>query len=343
MSMKAYVGTGAQSAAHFAKKSLDMDNKLPLGSLDLSGEICDLRLRGIGKSYGEFALQSVSLDVPRGSIVGLVGRNGAGKTTLMKIALGCVKSDSGSVELFGKTRDNLSGTELTALKARIGYVSSVCAYPLQMSVAQVATMYSLAYPKLDYQLLENLLERMGLLKSNPKPHRSYAARKKVGELSRGMGMKLQLACVLACGADLLVMDEPTAGLDPIVRDEVLDILRECMGDGTKSILISSHITSDLEHIADYIVMLEEGKIAFASDCDRIYDEMGVAHLRGEELEHLLASGYIPAGQIRIVKRDFSWDVLIPNRAQFERNFPNFAIDKATIDETMTLVAKGELR
>ncbi|ERI06243.1 ABC transporter ATP-binding protein [Atopobium sp. oral taxon 810] len=343
MSMKAYVGTGAQSAAHFAKKSLDMDNKLPLGSLDLSGEICDLRLRGIGKSYGEFALQSVSLDVPRGSIVGLVGRNGAGKTTLMKIALGCVKSDSGSVELFGKTRDNLSGTELTALKARIGYVSSVCAYPLQMSVAQVATMYSLAYPKLDYQLLENLLERMGLLKSNPKPHRSYAARKKVGELSRGMGMKLQLACVLACGADLLVMDEPTAGLDPIVRDEVLDILRECMGDGTKSILISSHITSDLEHIADYIVMLEEGKIAFASDCDRIYDEMGVAHLRGEELEHLLASGYIPAGQIRIVKRDFSWDVLVPNRAQFERNFPNFAIDKATIDETMTLVAKGELR
>ncbi len=341
--MKAYVGTGAQSAAHFAKKSLDMDNKLPLGSLDLSGEICDLRLRGIGKSYGEFALQSVSLDVPRGSIVGLVGRNGAGKTTLMKIALGCVKSDSGSVELFGKTRDNLSGTELTALKARIGYVSSVCAYPLQMSVAQVATMYSLAYPKLDYQLLENLLERMGLLKSNPKPHRSYAARKKVGELSRGMGMKLQLACVLACGADLLVMDEPTAGLDPIVRDEVLDILRECMGDGTKSILISSHITSDLEHIADYIVMLEEGKIAFASDCDRIYDEMGVAHLRGEELEHLLASGYIPAGQIRIVKRDFSWDVLVPNRAQFERNFPNFAIDKATIDETMTLVAKGELR
>lgn len=343
MSMKAYVGTGAQSAAHFAKRSLDMDNKLPLGSLDLSGEICDLRLRGIGKSYGEFALQSVSLDVPRGSIVGLVGRNGAGKTTLMKIALGCVKSDSGSVELFGKTRDNLSGTELTALKARIGYVSSVCAYPLQMSVAQVATMYSLAYPKLDYQLLENLFERMGLLKSNPKPHRSYAARKKVGELSRGMGMKLQLACVLACGADLLVMDEPTAGLDPIVRDEVLDILRECMGDGTKSILISSHITSDLEHIADYIVMLEEGKIAFASDCDRIYDEMGVAHLRGEELEHLLASGYIPAGQIRIVKRDFSWDVLIPNRAQFERNFPNFAIDKATIDETMTLVAKGELR
>ncbi len=343
MSMKAYVGTGAQSAAHFAKKSLDMDNKLPLGSLDLSGEICDLRLRGIGKSYGEFALQSVSLDVPRGSIVGLVGRNGAGKTTLMRIALGCVKSDSGSVELFGKTRDNLSGTELTTLKARIGYVSSVCAYPLQMSVAQVATMYSLAYPKLDYQLLENLLERMGLLKANPKPHRSYAARKKVGELSRGMGMKLQLACVLACGADLLVMDEPTAGLDPIVRDEVLDILRECMEDGTKSILISSHITSDLEHIADYIVMLEEGNIAFASDCDRIYDEMGVAHLRGEELEHLLASGYIPAGQIRIVKRDFSWDVLVPNRAQFERNFPNFAIDKATIDETMTLVAKGELR
>lgn len=343
MSMKAYVGTGAQSAAHFAKRSLDMDNKLPLGSLDLSGEICDLRLRGIGKSYGNFALQSVSLDVPRGSIVGLVGRNGAGKTTLMKIALGCVKSDSGSVELFGKTRDNLSSTELTTLKARIGYVSSVCAYPLQMSVAQVATMYSLAYPKLDYPLLQNLLERMGLLKANPKLHRSYAARKKVGELSRGMGMKLQLACVLACGADLLVMDEPTAGLDPIVRDEVLDILREYMEDGTKSILISSHITSDLEHIADYIVMLEEGKIAFASDCDRIYDEMGIAHLRGEELEHLLVSAYMPEGQIRMVKRGFSWDVLIPNRAQFERNFPNFAIDKATIDETMTLVAKGELR
>lgn len=341
--MKAYVGTDAQSAAHFARKPFDRDNKLPFGSLDLSGEICDLRLREIDKRYGDFALQSASLDVPRGSIVGLVGRNGAGKSTLMKVALGCVHADAGSVELFGKKRDALSGAELTALKARIGYVSSVCAYPLRMSVAQVATMYSLAYPKLDYPLLQHLLERMGLLQANPKPHRSYAARKKVGELSRGMGMKLQLACVLACGADLLVMDEPTAGLDPIVRDEVLDILRESMEDGTRSILISSHITSDLEHIADYIVMLEEGKIAFASDCGRIYDEMGIAHLRGEELEYLLASAYIPEGQIRIVKRDFSWDVLVFNRAQFEQRFPTFTIDKATIDETMTLVAKGELR
>lgn len=348
MSVQMAAHSHASSPAHAAHLALDADNKLPLGKLDLSAETCDLRLHNISKHYEDFALQSVTLEVPRGSVVGLVGRNGAGKTTLMRIALGSVRADAGTIELFGTACQGLSHKERATLKAHIGYVSSVCPYPAYMSVAQVVHMYALAYKNFDKDLLSQLFERMGLFEQSTagartdKQHNPIL-RKQVGKLSRGMSMKLQLACVLASGAELLVMDEPTAGLDPIVRDELLDILRESMEDGKHSLLISSHITSDLEHLADYIVMIDKGAIAFATDRDRIVEEMGIAHLHSDELDQLINSGYIPAGQMRVLKHDYSWDVLVANRAEFTRRFPSFAVDGATIDETMNLIAKGAVR
>lgn len=291
----------------------------------------NLRVKGATKHYDGFALQDVNLDVPCGSVVGLVGRNGAGKTTLMKIVLGATIPDGGHVELFGKDCSALTDAELAHLRERMGYVGATIAYPAGMTVLDVMRMYELAYPTFDSARCQELCTSMGL----------DATRRKVSELSRGMGMKLQLACALATGADLLLLDEPTSGLDPIVREEVLDILREWMEDDRHSALISSHITTDLEKIADYLVFIENGQVIMSCERDAI-DMMGIAHLRSAELERVLADGLI-ADRAYVLRHDLSYDMLVTNRAAFLRTYPDYVCDRASIDDIMVLLVKGEVR
>lgn len=293
---------------------------------------CDLRVVRMGKRYEGFALGPVSLDVPRGSVVGLVGQNGAGKTTLIKCALGTTRPDEGEVELFGQRVGAMGPSELAALKARLGYVSTTTAYPAGMSVLDVRRTYELAYPGFDGAEFARLAALMGLLPGNE--------RKRVRDLSRGMGMKLQLACALSCGASFLVMDEPTAGLDPIVRDEVLGCVRAWMEPGDRSVLVSSHITSDLDRLADYIVLIDEGAVILSAARDDLA-RMGVAHLRSAELERVLADGLME--RPRVLRHDLSLDVLVPDRAGFLRAYPDYECDAATIDDVMVLVVKGEVR
>ena len=295
---------------------------------------CDLRVRGARKAYDDVtALSDVTLDVPRGSVVGLIGRNGAGKTTLMKAILGATLLDGGSIELFGQDVDALSSTELAHLRERVAYVSATIAYPAGMRTTNVATMYQLAYPSFDLREYERLCSVMGL----------DAPNRKVSELSRGMGMKLQLACALATGADLLILDEPTAGLDPVVREEVLDVLRNWMEGDSHSMLISSHITSDLEHLADYLVMIEEGAVVLQCESDTVGEVMGIANLRSEELDRVLADGFLAGSPIRVLRRDLSWWLLVPDRAAFLRAYPGYVCERPTIDDVMTIIVKGELR
>lgn len=292
----------------------------------------DLRIKGVRKSYGDFSLRDVSFDVPAGAIVGLIGQNGAGKTTIMKAVLGSIALDGGSIELFGKDPATLNEQELAALKARVGYVSAVTAYPTMMTVRQIERFYELAYPAFDRALFDEMCAKLSL----------DAFDKPVKDLSRGMGMKAQLACVIASGAELLVLDEPTAGLDPIVREEVLDVLRSWMNAEGRSILISSHITSDLEHLADYIVLIDNGAILLDCTSDEIA-EKGVASLRAGELEQLLADGAYAPGTLRVLKRELSYAVLVPDRRCFAQAYPEFAIDPAGIDDIMALLVKGEVR
>ena len=303
-------------------------------SIDVTNDPCDLRIKGVTKRYEGFTLDGVSLDVPRGSVVGLIGQNGAGKTTLMKAVLGTIHMNGGTVELFGRDLASLTDAELIALRGRVGFVSAVTAFPGVMTVSEIARMYRMAFPAFDQAAYESLATRIGLLPQN--------AGKKVKDLSRGMGMKLQLVCTLASGADLVIMDEPTAGLDPIVREEVLDVLREWMeGDG-RSILISSHITSDLEHLADTVVLIDDGAVLVDCTADEIA-EMGVAHLRATELEQLLSDGGYAPGTLHVLKRDLSYAALIPDRHAFAEAYPEFAVDPAGIDDIMTLLVKGEVR
>lgn len=327
-----------------------ISNNQPFLSVDLSGEPCDLRARNLCKSYSSFSLGPVSLDVPRGSVVGLVGQNGAGKTTLMKAMLGGIRVDSGSAELFGVDVTRASEAELVAAKGRMGFVSAVTSYPPGMTVAEVARMAELAYPRFSMAEFRQLCERMGLDMAASTPNVEVAGGRRTRmprspqttELSRGMGMKLQLSVALAAGTDLLVMDEPTAGLDPIVREEFLDVLREWMEPEGRSALISSHITSDLEKVADYVVMLHEGRVVLSCERDTL-EQMGVARLRTAEAEQLLAGGLIPAGMARIMRRDLSVEVLVPSRAEFERAFPSAVCDRAGIDDVLTFLVKGEVR
>ena len=298
----------------------------------MTREALNLRVDGACKTYGDFSLRQVSLEVPAGTILGLIGQNGAGKTTLMKAILGTINLEGGSVELFGKNPAELPEKELVALKARVGYVSAVTAFPQLVTAREVSRTYELSYPGFERGRFDEMCAKLSF----------DALDKPIKELSRGMGMKVQLACVLASGADLLILDEPTAGLDPIVREEVLDVLREWMeGDG-RSILISSHITSDLEHLADTVVLIDDGAVLVDCTADEIA-EMGVAHLRATELEQLLSDGGYAPGTLHVLKRDLSYAALVPDRHAFAEAYPEFAVDPAGIDDIMTLLVKGEVR
>ena len=303
-----------------------------LPSLDLQGAPCDLRVVDVQKHYDGFRLGPVSLDIPRDSVVGLIGQNGAGKTTLMKGILGTIHLDGGNIELFGQNTSTLADVALASLKERVGFVSAVTSYPVNMTVRDVARTYELAFPRFSRAEFERLATSMELLPS--------AAGKRVHDLSRGMGMKLQLACVLATGADLLIMDEPTAGLDPIVREEVLDLLRTWMEGGNKSILISSHITSDLSNLADYLAFIDDGQLVLKCGRDDV-DAMGVAHLRTAELQAVRAGRV--AHDMPALRHDLSYDLLVPDRAAFSRAYPDYVCDPASIDDVMVLLVKGEVR
>ena len=288
-------------------------------------------IENLGKRYGDFVLTGVNLAVEPGTVVGFIGSNGAGKTTTLKAALGLITADEGTVRLFGQVAAPDSAA-VEELKSRIGVVLDTCAFPSTCRVGDAGLIGRAAYATWDASHFSRLLSTFGL---SPK--------KKVSELSRGMGMKLTLAFALAHHPELLVLDEATAGLDPIARDEVLDILRDFMATGERGILMSTHITSDLEKIADEIVCVDNGRIMFAAPKDVLTDEAGVARCRAADVAAVLEAGFFAPGTARVLRHDYGCDLLVPDRFAFGRAFPDIPVDKATIEDYMTLTLKGESR
>ncbi len=293
-----------------------------------------LEASGLTKTYGDFKLDGVNLAVEPGTIVGLVGTNGAGKTTLIKSLLGLVRPDGGQAKLLGRSmwergNQRASAQEAAQVKERVGVVFDGVSFPGELRVRDVARVMPAAYRVWDAALFGSYLERFGL-----------DGRKRVKELSRGMGMKLMLACALSHAADLLILDEATAGLDPMAREEILGILRDFMvgGEG-RGILLATHITSDLEHIADYVVCLDAGKLAFSLEKDAISDMAGIARCRAAEFEQILDAGGFEGA--RFVRNSLNVDVLVSDRRAFARAFPHIALDKADIESYMSLTLKGE--
>lgn len=292
-----------------------------------------LDIRNVSKHYDGFDLENVSLAVPAGSVVGFVGSNGAGKTTTIKAILGLIDTDGGSIDVFGQRMGPRTPSGQTvAVKQRLGVVFDTCSFPEEMTVANVGKLMSYCYSAFSPTVFEGYLDHFELPRT-----------KTVKDLSRGMGMKLSLACALAHAPELLILDEATAGLDPLAREETLDVLRGFMKSERHGILMSSHITSDLEKIADYIVCIDGGRIVFSVEKDAITDVAGIAHCRTSEFEALEASGYFAPGEMRFLHHTYGISVLVPDRFAFAENFKNIALDKADIDTYMGLMLKGETR
>lgn len=294
-----------------------------------------LSVHDLRKSYEGFSLQGVSFSVPAGCIVGLVGANGAGKTTVMKSVLGLVYPDGGSVRLFGQEvskgqQGYVGARAFGELRQKVAFVPDVCGLPGDLRLRNVGSLYGRGYERWDGALFSSLCVEFGL-----------PAEKRVSELSRGMGMKLSLACALSTHPLLLMLDEATAGLDPLARDEVLRILRRFVADEGCGILMSSHITSDLEKSADRVVCLDAGRMVFSRDADELWNLAGVARCGSGDLQALVASGAYETGSLRVMRNPYSCDVLVPDRFAFAEAFPEISVERASLDEYLSLTLRGE--
>ena len=324
------------------KKGGTMTDAAPVSLLDA---------HDITKRYPDFTLQGLSLSIAPGEVLGFIGKNGAGKSTTIRALLGLVRLDGGDASVLGVPANELSSTKAgNAAKEQIGVVFDAVALPSDFTVPWAAKLMRLAYASWDDALFNHLLQRLGL--------DILDAGKDVDDLSHGMGMKLSLACALAHRPRLLILDEATAGLDPMARDEVLDILREFVGmegpDGgpVNGVLMSSHITSDLDKIADRILCIDEGRPVFEVNKDEVTDLMGIARCRAAEVEQLARAGVPGADDsgagtgdsdafpLFTLPRDYGFDVLVPDRFAFAEAHPEIALDRVTIDDYMAFRLKG---
>ena len=292
-----------------------------------------IEAHGLTKHYQDFSLQNVDLTVNEGEIVGFVGQNGAGKSTTIKTLLGLTTLDGGAARILGTDVSDLAhGVAGARIKEQIGVVFDTVSMPGHLRVADVGRVHARAFGQWSQHVFDQLVREFGL-----------GPNKQVKDLSRGMGMKLSLACALSHDARLLVLDEATAGLDPMARDEILDRLRAFVEEPGRAVLMSSHITSDLEKIADRVLCIESGRIVFDLAKDEITDEMGIARCRVADFEAIAASGIIPERELRYRRHDYGIDLLVPDRFAFARQFPNIPVDHMTIDDYMALTLKGGVR
>ena len=215
-----------------------------------------LKVSDLNKSYGNFSLSNVSFSLPEGCITGFIGVNGAGKTTTLRTILELTNRTSGHIEFFGLDMQSHE----QEIKNRIGVVLDDGYFYEELSLAEMKNIVASAYKSWDNKVFQSYLERFTL---NPK--------QKIGTLSKGMRMKYALALALSHKAELLIMDEPTSGLDPLIRSQLLDILKEFMEYGGRGVFFSTHITSDLDKIADMLIMIDNGKIVFQEEKDTLLD------------------------------------------------------------------------
>ena len=216
-----------------------------------------LEINNITKDYKKFKIDNISFNLPKGYIMGFICANGAGKTTTIKLILNMIKRDSGEIKVFGL--DNIREEE--RIKEQIGVVFDECYYLEDWTLNDVEKAVSMFYKNWNSSIYEKYLKEFNLARD-----------KKVKDLSRGMRMKLMIAVAFSHEAKLLILDEPTSGLDPVARDEFLDILRDYIEDEEKSVIFSSHITSDIEKIADYITYINNGKIIFTGEKDEFLEK-----------------------------------------------------------------------
>ncbi|OPZ19964.1 MAG: Daunorubicin/doxorubicin resistance ATP-binding protein DrrA [Firmicutes bacterium ADurb.BinA205] len=280
-----------------------------------------IEVKDLTKRYDGFTLDNLSFNVPGGSIMGFIGQNGAGKTTTINTILNIVKPDSGTVKVFGL--DHIRDEK--EIKKHIAAVFDELPFDDRLTASDINVIMREIYDQWDSDKFFAFLDRFQLPK-----------KKKFGKFSKGMKMKMQIAAALSHNAKLLIMDEATTGLDPVVRNEILDIFFEFLQDEEHSILMSSHITSDLEKIADSVTFIDKGKLLISGCKDDILESHAILRCSRADYEALDKSDIVSA---RI--NDFSIDVMVSDADGCRRRYPGIITDKANLDDIMLFYVNRE--
>ncbi len=292
-----------------------------------------ITVRNLTKQYKDFTLKDVSFQIPVGAIVGLIGENGAGKSTAIRSILGLTPIDQGEIEVLGY--NVRTGEKETAWREQIGVVFDECNFPHSLKVKYIQKIMREIYTTWDDVKFTEYLNRFAL-----------PVDKKIKDLSKGMKMKLSIAVALSHDSRVLILDEATSGLDPVVRNEILDIFREYIEDGEHTVFISSHITSDIEKIADYIMLLHNGKLLLYENKDELLYQYGIVKCTRKQAEQIPKDIIIGTDS-----NAFETSVLVKSRERLkESGFwregeqeKNFALDRANIEDLLLYIVKSEIK
>lgn len=280
-----------------------------------------LQINGLTKEYSGFKLDHVSFTLPCGTIMGLIGENGAGKSTTINAVLDLIRKDEGNILFWGK---ELSQNP-RQLKEDIGVVFDGINFYETLTPVKVGKISAAAYRQWDPAAYKGFLDQFQL-----------PADKEIKTFSKGMKMKLSIAAALSHRPKLLILDEATSGLDPVMRDDILDVFLDFIQDETHSILMSSHITTDLEKVADYITFIHQGKIVFSKPKDELIYNYGILRCGAEDFHRL-----DPADILAWRKNDYQWDVLVEDKNKAMSRYRSIVIDNPSIDDILLLYVKGE--
>ena len=282
-----------------------------------------IELKNVVKDYGDFKLDHISFAVPEGSVCGFIGQNGAGKTTTINLILDIINRDDGKINLFGKPVDK----DHAYVREDVGVVFDEMGFHEFMTAKDINIMMKNIYKNWDEVAFFDYLKKFSL-----------PSKKKCGAFSRGMRMKLQISVAMSHKAKLLIMDEPTSGLDPIVRNEMIGIFRDFVVEEDHTILLSSHITGDLEKIADEVVFIDGGKIVFSGNKDEILEKHGILKCKKEE-----ASKVSEALIIGVEKEAYSTSILVNDRHAAAKLYPDMVIEEAALEDIMIYYVNAKKR
>lgn len=280
-----------------------------------------LEVKNLNKSFGDFKLKNININLPKGMIVGLIGENVAGKTTTIKSILNLIKIDSGIINIFGM---DIKLNE-KKIKEEIGVVLDNNFFSEFLNPKDINKIMKNIYKNWDEKMYFKYLKDFKL------PENKISK-----EFSSGMKMKLKIAVALSHHPKLLILDEPTSGLDPVARNDILDIFQDFIENGENSIFVSSHITSDLEHIADYIIFINNGEIVFSKTRDELLEKYGIIKCSKTDFEKIDKNDYL-----KYKMNKYEYDVLVENKDKFKTKYEFKVIDKPTLEDIMLIYIKGE--
>ena len=276
-----------------------------------------LSIRDLKKHYENFDIENVSFDIPKGAVVGLIGENGAGKSTVIKCILGAVHPDGGQILFDGKEIRETCRKD----RQKIAFVFDDTGLPLELDLGMLDKVLCRIYDKWDTAKFRSLIREFSLPRD-----------KMLKDFSKGMKTKAAIAVAFSYDSDVLILDEPTSGLDPVVRDEIIEMIYNYNQNGDRSVLLSSHITADLEKICDYIVYIHEGRIIFNEEKDELLNRYAIYSIEDKHLRELNKSAFI-----KVLKREYRTEIL----AQKDKMPKDFEYKPVTLDEMMLFYSKGE--